>query len=350
VQRGPIFLSYRRSDSAGHAGRIYDRLAARFPGRVFRDFEALSPGVDFAREIDLRVSTASAMVAVIGPAWAARRPDGGARLHDEDDFVRLELAAAIKRNIPLIPVLVQGADLPNKDELPEELRPLVRRQALTVREDSFDAGMQKLIAALQKALQIPASASPNALGERQPPGPPPAGGGGGGFLIGAGLTSAAFLALCCGLVGLGLYGQQLEVQQAQQVPAVVDPGTAAVASVPTAPAPVPAPPAGTGAATFAPTGAWRLQNTGGVALGDLYLNPDASFRVDVQMENGFAAPASIGTWSFDAASRTVTLAGIDSQGLPFLNPLIVTEYHGEPSAHWHVTSPQYGALELWPGR
>ena len=111
---GGIFISYRRDDSRHAAGRLVDRLAQIFPrDQLFMDIDAIEPGLDFEEVINEKLEACDVMLAVIGPNWATSRDESGAlRLEDPDDFVRLEIAAALKRDIRVIPVLVDGAKIP----------------------------------------------------------------------------------------------------------------------------------------------------------------------------------------------------------------------------------------------
>ena len=114
---GKVFISYRRDDAAGYAGRLYDRLKAAFPQRAFLDVGDIQPGADFARVIEQHLQGCTALVALIGYNWAPHR------LQDSQDFVRLEIATALKRRIVVIPVLVRGARLPAASDLPEDVQP-----------------------------------------------------------------------------------------------------------------------------------------------------------------------------------------------------------------------------------
>lgn len=143
-----VFLSYRREDSAGYAGRICEHLSAVFGSeRVFMDVEDIAPGQDFAKAIEATISASQAVVVVIGPGWASelKRRNGG------EDFVREEVAAALRRNIMVIPVLVGGATMPSATDLPGEVSALSRRHALEIRAASFEEDAKLLAAALQKA-------------------------------------------------------------------------------------------------------------------------------------------------------------------------------------------------------
>ena len=108
-----IFISYRRDDSAGHAGRLFDRLVARFgKDAVFMDVEGIEAGVDFVETIEKAVGGCDVLLAVIGRTWLdSRDSKGKRRLDDEQDFIRLETSAALARNVRVIPVLVEGASV-----------------------------------------------------------------------------------------------------------------------------------------------------------------------------------------------------------------------------------------------
>jgi hypothetical protein len=154
-----IGISYRRDDAAVYAGRIYDRLSQRFGfDLVFMDVNAILPGEDFVQAIRDRIVTAAAWVVVIGPNWASSANSRrNRRLDDPDDFVRIEVATALERGIPVIPVLVGGAAMPSSEELPRELEKLVRRQAIALDQSSFEHGMDQLIHALEQLGAVPAT-------------------------------------------------------------------------------------------------------------------------------------------------------------------------------------------------
>jgi hypothetical protein len=106
-----IFISYRRADEPGYAGRIADRLRTEFGESTFIDVESLEPGTDFVERIEQAVGAVDVLVAVIGRDWAPTDPSGRPRLDDPNDFVRLEIGSALRRDIRVIPVLVRGAAL-----------------------------------------------------------------------------------------------------------------------------------------------------------------------------------------------------------------------------------------------
>src|ERR1039458_8644847 len=124
-----VFISYRRDDSEGQAGRLYDDLAGRF-GRdaIFMDVAGIEPGLDFRKAIDQSVASCSVLLSVMGPGWIDAKDEmGRRRLDNPMDFVRLETASALKREIPVIPVLVHGAKMPRTELLPEDLQELAYR-------------------------------------------------------------------------------------------------------------------------------------------------------------------------------------------------------------------------------
>ena len=156
-----IFISYRRDDSAGHAGRLFDRLAERY-GRdgVFMDHDALSPGQDFHGAIESRLAKAATVLALIGPRWIdARDAQGARRLAHADDFVRRELLAAITSGTRVIPVLVGGARMPGERDLPPELAGLARLQAWELRDARWDDDVAALVARLPAPAAAPVATS-----------------------------------------------------------------------------------------------------------------------------------------------------------------------------------------------
>lgn len=131
VKMAGLFISYRRSDAEGWAGRLLDSLKANLGQvNIFRDIDDIPPGVDFDAYITEAVGSCSALIALIGPHWLTVTDKGGRRrLDNPADFTRLEIATALKRNVRVIPALVDNAEMPSIDELPEELKLLSRRQA-----------------------------------------------------------------------------------------------------------------------------------------------------------------------------------------------------------------------------
>jgi hypothetical protein len=157
VAEGVIGISYRR-DSDAIASRLYDRLSQHFGlDRVFVD-DAILPGEDFVQAIRQCVAEAAAWLVVIGPNWAQSvNSRGERRLDDREDFVRIEVATALERDIPVIPVLVAGAAMPRSEELPLDLQGLAYRQGIALDHSAFHQGVDKLIYALEKLGEGPTS-------------------------------------------------------------------------------------------------------------------------------------------------------------------------------------------------
>ncbi|CAN5116532.1 hypothetical protein BH18ACI2_BH18ACI2_16960 [soil metagenome] len=150
---GKIFLSYRRDDSAGHAGRLYDRLNARFPGRIFMDVSGIAPGVDFVEEIERAVGSCQVLIVLIGKDWLDIKDAAGRRRLDQaDDFVRLEVATGLGRKIRVIPTLVRDAHMPSAEALPPDLAALARRNAMEINDHDFDHDVERLIQTLETEL------------------------------------------------------------------------------------------------------------------------------------------------------------------------------------------------------
>lgn len=142
-----IFINYRREDSIDITGRLHDRLAEAFGSKnLFMDVDNIPLAVDFVTYLDGQVATCDILLAVIGPHWLDVRNDkGDRRLDAADDFVAVEISAALARDIPVIPILVDGARMPKAGDLPERLKPLVRWNAIEVRSDSFGRDAETLI-------------------------------------------------------------------------------------------------------------------------------------------------------------------------------------------------------------
>jgi hypothetical protein len=147
-----IFISYRREDTSGHAGRLYDALGARFGAEhVFMDIDTIDLGVDFAKTIDRAVTSCDVVIALIGRDWAtASDGEGGRRLDDPDDFVRLELESALACDVIVIPTCVQGAEIPPPRELPSGLAELPGRQGIELRDEAWHDDVARLIRRLER--------------------------------------------------------------------------------------------------------------------------------------------------------------------------------------------------------
>lgn len=149
-----IFISYRREDSSDVTGRIYDRLCQHFGEQnVFKDVDSIPLGVDFRQHLGNSVGQCNVLLTIIGRQWMAGEK-GKRRLDDARDFVRIEMEAALKRDIPVVPVLVQGSSIPNVDDLPAQLQPLAYRNGIPVRPDpDFHQDMDRLIKGIEGYLK-----------------------------------------------------------------------------------------------------------------------------------------------------------------------------------------------------
>jgi len=167
IQASPdsIFICYRREDSADVTGRIYDRLVDHFgPEPVFMDVDSKAVGLDFRSEIDKKIQHSKIVIVVIGDQWLAS-VDGKRRIDDENDRVRIEIEAALSREIPIIPVLTRGASHPTKAILPASLEDLAYRHGTSISHEHFRGDMDSLISKMDSA--IAASKEP-AVWRRKP--------------------------------------------------------------------------------------------------------------------------------------------------------------------------------------
>jgi formylglycine-generating enzyme required for sulfatase activity len=150
---GKIFINYRRDDSAGHAGRVHDRLEREFGANLlFMDVDAIPLGENFIKVLRDEVAKCDVLLALIGPNWLnVRDEDGNRRLDNPMDFLRIEIATALQRDIPVIPILLDGAKMPKADQLPQDLEELSVRNGIDIRHVSFHSDMDKVIRGLKGA-------------------------------------------------------------------------------------------------------------------------------------------------------------------------------------------------------
>jgi hypothetical protein len=186
-----IFLSYRRINTSGYAGRLADSLEKHFgEGSVFQDIEAIAPGSNFVQAIDAAIARCQVLLVLIGDTWLSERgSDGSPRLSDPADFVRLEVAAGLRTGMPVIPVLVRGARMPAESALPDDLKPLVRLQAIELSDTRWDYDVERLANVMR------ASTGGRLLRRRN------------SLLAGAGIMLAAV----AGTAGYFVYGKPLEL-------------------------------------------------------------------------------------------------------------------------------------------
>ena len=151
---GQIFISYRREESRWSARSLHDRLIQRFDrSQIFMDVDSVGLGEDFVKTIEETVGSCDVLIAIIGAHWLTSTDgQGDRRLDNPEDFVRMEIATALRRNIRVIPVLLDGASMPRSTDLPDDLKQLVRRNALQVGDTHFDDDCRRLVAAIEQVL------------------------------------------------------------------------------------------------------------------------------------------------------------------------------------------------------
>lgn len=151
-----IFINYRRQDSEGYVGRLYDSLAQHFErDDLFMDVGSIKPGEDFVAALEEAVATCEVFLAVIGPQWSSVTDDSGhRRLDNWNDFVRIEIASALKQRKLVIPVLVGHARMPSPNELPDDLTALVRRNSIEISHQRFAYDVERLVDAMKEVVAV----------------------------------------------------------------------------------------------------------------------------------------------------------------------------------------------------
>jgi hypothetical protein len=217
---GGIFISYRRDDTRQAAGRLGDDLADHFgSAKIFRDIDNIELGVDFTVALNQALGSCAVMLVLIGHKWLDMRTAAGSRrLDDPKDWIRQEIATALHRGIRVVPVLIDGAELPDESALPDDLKPLVRRQKLDVDDARWRGDLAKLVDTLARLPGLERKTPP-------PPPPPPPPSGKGSLWKGVGI----------GVVGL------LVVSALMNLGADETPGPAPGPSPAPSPSPAPAP-------------------------------------------------------------------------------------------------------------
>lgn len=154
-----VFICYRRAETEAYAAQVRDALKSHFGGRarVFWDHDDITPGVVFPEVIRDAIATSASLVAIIGKQWLGIKDEetGRPRLESEKDFVRVEIASALKAGVRVIPVLVQDAQMPGESHLPEDLKPLATWSALELSFKRWDYDSRKLIEAVESSLPVP---------------------------------------------------------------------------------------------------------------------------------------------------------------------------------------------------
>lgn len=159
-----IFVSYRRSDSQGWAGRLGEEFARAFGDTArFFDIESIAPGDDFVAAIERSLAECEVVVVLIGPTWLSTAfPDGQRRLDDPADFVRLEIATALTRGLRVLPVLLGGAKMPRSEDLPAALAALARRQAFELSDSRWEYDCGRLLDAIERTTSLQRIRDPSA--------------------------------------------------------------------------------------------------------------------------------------------------------------------------------------------
>jgi hypothetical protein len=336
---GNAFISYRREDTSGYAGRLYDRLNARFPERVFMDVTRLDPGVDFVDEIQRAVGSCQALIVLIGKNWAVD-DDGTNRLQEPQDFVRLEVGHALERKIRVIPVLVGAATLPAPEKLPPELTPLLRRQALKLDDAAFDYGVSELVEVLEKELGLAPTSARTPV--REQPIAKPAGKWRKLMWIAAGVFGAFF--------ALAIIGALIEPTP-EPAPAPAPAPTPNPLDdqrggpvVPVDPRPAPAPTPVVRPAAFNPVGTWGIAvDEGEPDLFTLDVKPDGTFTMELQA--GGVSSHGRGNWQYQPLVKTLVVAGQDEQGVYFQEMYQVGEFR---DGHYQARTNALGVVVLTP--
>jgi hypothetical protein len=212
-----IFINYRREQTASYAGRLYDALSERFgDDHVFMDIDAINPGEDFGQVVEKSVGSCDVLIALIGRHWLETKDrEGRRRLDKPHDWVRMEIKTALDReNTRVIPTLVQGAEMPGPDELPEALRKLSHRNAVELSDGRWHYDVRRLIAYLEELAGLRAhvpAARPQAPSAAQPARARPR------WLVPAAVGAAALVAIIIAVVLLAGGGGGRNAEEAQYV-------------------------------------------------------------------------------------------------------------------------------------
>lgn len=159
-------FNHRNDDTAGHAGRLYDRVHAHFTNRpIYSDVPQVGPGEDFVTATEKAITDCGALIVIVGPDWLTSLDRNGRRLSDAEDITRLQIAFALARGAWVVPALVKGATVPPADALPADIGALSRRQGAELRDTRWESDVDDLIAAIEKSLAL-AEGNPAASGGR----------------------------------------------------------------------------------------------------------------------------------------------------------------------------------------
>ena len=141
-----VFICYRREDTAAAAGRVYDRLWRLLSkSNVFFDVNTIAGGENFETKIASEIQRSDAVLIFVGEKWLYRDSDGNARIWDDNDYVRTEVRAALGRATLVLPILVDGVQMPKPELLPDDIRAIAARNALPLRHESFDGDTEVIL-------------------------------------------------------------------------------------------------------------------------------------------------------------------------------------------------------------
>jgi hypothetical protein len=233
--RKNVFISYRVSDTAGETGRLVDVLKNYFEeDQIFMDIDKIEPGVDFTEVLSRSLDSCDVMLAIIGPRWEGTDAQGQSRIKKSDDWVHVELSTALKRNIRVVPVLVDGATLPDASDLPEDLEPLTRRQSYEISNKRWRYDTEQLTYFLQNNIGV--KPKRQRLVAPQPPPQPPSSGMNIWLKVAIGVL--AFIGVL-GVIGLIIGEDKKQQDQSQTQPLTTtssEEGTVATPTATTTPA------------------------------------------------------------------------------------------------------------------
>ena len=174
MEANDIFISYRRADVPFAAGRLGDVLSHEFGDRfIFRDIDDIEAGVDFTQTLNQALASCKVLLVLMGNGWLNAAGASGRRLDDPRDWVRQEIANALKRDVRVIPVLLEQAEMPSEADLPDDLKALCRRQAVPLSDARWQSDVAHLVAALRASI-APAPAPAPAAARQARPAPPAA--------------------------------------------------------------------------------------------------------------------------------------------------------------------------------
>lgn len=317
-----IFISYRRDDSSGHVGRLYDALSAHFgKKRLFFDIDHIAPGQDFVRVLEDSLNRSSVMIVVMGKRWSGSGKIGARRIDDANDFVRLEVASGLKRpELKLIPALIQGAKMPGASALPDDLKDLSRRNAIELSDLRWREDVDRLMASLERdmANRAPQRAAAELVRKmREVTGAPALASGLRSKWI---LIAAAFLLALVG--GRMLLGHRGATAQTPDLAAAVTTSSAAAVTIRDDPAAIPSHLDQAARNMVAAGRRWRAD---AVLTQIVYSAPDSAGTGAFRVQFGFRSPT-------DGAGLALTTAPTGQSTSERLDAIPMSSIHALPDS------------------